>query len=153
MLSPVIDYFNSITPLPPELIDDIIKYAVIKEYKKNEFILKAGKVSNYTSWIVKGLVRSYYIKDTEDITTKFLWDGAPITSVYSYYSRKPGNENIVALEDTTLASLHYDHMQYLYKTYPAFNVIGRVITEQYLYMLEIEAVSYTHLTLPTSDLV
>ena len=138
MLSPVIDYFNSITPLPPELIDDIIKYAVIKEYKKNEFILKAGKVSNYTSWIIKGLTRSYYIKDIEDITTKFLWDGAPITSVYSYYSRKPGNENIVALEDTTLASLHYDHMQYLYKTYPAFNVIGRVITEQYLYMLEIE---------------
>jgi CRP-like cAMP-binding protein len=138
MLSPVIDYFNSITPLPPELVDDIIKYAVIKEYKKNEFILKAGKISNYTSWIVKGLVRSYYIKDIEDITTKFLWDGAPITSVYSYYSRKPGNENIVALEDTTLASLHYDHMQYLYKTYPAFNVIGRVITEQYLYMLEIE---------------
>jgi len=138
MLSPVIDYFNSITPLPPELIDDIIKYAVIKEYKKNEFILKAGKVSNYTSWIIKGLTRSYYIKDIEDITTKFLWDGAPITSLYSYYSRKPGNENIVALEDTTLASLHYDHMQYLYKTYPAFNVIGRVITEQYLYMLEIE---------------
>lgn len=138
MLSPVIDYFNSITPLPPELIEDIIKYAVIKEYKKNEFILKAGKVSNYTSWIIKGLTRSYYIKDIEDITTKFLWDGAPITSVYSYYSRKPGNENIVALEDTTLASLHYDHMQYLYKTYPAFNVIGRVITEQYLYMLEIE---------------
>jgi CRP-like cAMP-binding protein len=138
MLSPVIDYFNSITPLPTELVDDIIKYAVIKEYKKNEFILKAGKISNHTSWIVKGLTRSYYIKDIEDITTKFLWDGAPITSVYSYYSRKPGNENIVALEDTTLASLHYDHMQYLYKTYPAFNVIGRVITEQYLYMLEIE---------------
>ena len=84
------------------------------------------------------MTRSYYIKDIEDITTKFLWDGAPITSVYSYYSRKPGNENIVALEDTTLASLHYDHMQYLYKTYPSFNVIGRVITEQYLYMLEIE---------------
>jgi len=138
MLSPVINYFNSITPLPPDLIDDIIKYAVIKEYKKNEFILKAGKVSNYTSWIIKGLTRSYYVKDIEDITTKFLWDGAPITSVYSYYSRKPGNENIVALEDTTLAGLHYDHMQYLYKTYPAFNVIGRVITEQYLYMLEIE---------------
>ena len=43
MLSPVIDYFNSITPLPPELVHDIIKYAVIKEYKKNEFILKRAK--------------------------------------------------------------------------------------------------------------
>jgi len=138
LLIPVIDYFNSITPLPTELVNDIIKNAVIKEYKKNEFILKEGKVSNYTSWIIKGLVRSYYQKDAEDITTKFLWAGAPITSVYSYYSRKPGNENIIALEDTTLASLHYDHMQRLYKTYPVFNEIGRVITEQYLYMLEIE---------------
>ena len=137
-LAPVIEYFNSITPLPPALVDDIIKYAVIKAYEKNEMILQEGKVSNYCSWIIKGLTRSYYTRDGEDITTKFLWDGGCITSVYSYYSRKPGNENIVALEHTLLASLHYDHMQYLFKTYPSFNIIGRVITEQYLYMLEIE---------------
>ena len=137
-LAPVLEYFNSITPLPRELVDDIIKYAVIKEYEKNEMILKEGKVSNYCSWIIKGLTRSYHIRDGEDITTKFLWDGACITSVYSYYSRKPGNENIVAMEHTVLASLHYDHMQYLYKTHPAFNIIGRVITEHYLYMLELE---------------
>ena len=137
-LAPVLEYFNSITPLPRELVDDIIKYAVIKEYEKNEMILKEGKVSNYCSWIIKGLTRSYHIRDAEDITTKFLWDGACITSVYSYYSRKPGNENIVAMEHTVLASLHYDHMQYLYKTHPAFNIIGRVITEHYLYMLELE---------------
>ncbi len=142
MLRPVIDYFNSITPLPDELVNDITKYAVIKEYKKDEFILKAGTISNYTSWILQGLVRSYYLKDIEEITTKFLWDGAPITSIYSYYNRKPGNENIMALEDTILASMHYDHMQYLYKTYPAFNVVGRVITEQYLYMLEIEVYNF-----------
>jgi CRP-like cAMP-binding protein len=137
-ITPVIEYFNSITPLPPELVDDMRKYVVIKEYEKNEMILKAGKVSNYTSWIIKGLTRSYHVRDGEDITTKFLWDGACITSVYSYYSRKPGNETIVALEHTVLARLHYDHMQYLYKTHPAFNVIGRVITEHYLYMLELE---------------
>ena len=137
-LAPVLEYFNSITPLPRELVDDIVKYAVVKEYEKNEMILKEGKVSNYCSWIIKGLTRSYHIRDGEDITTKFLWDGACITSVYSYYSRKPGNENIVAMEHTVLASLHYDHMQYLYKTHPVFNIIGRVITEHYLYMLELE---------------
>ncbi|MEJ7828617.1 MAG: Crp/Fnr family transcriptional regulator, partial [Segetibacter sp.] len=138
MLTPVIDYFNSISAMPQELVDDLLKLTNIKEFKKDDIILKAGKVSNHTFWILKGLVRHYYLKDTEEITTKFLWEGAAITSVFSYYTRKPGNENIVALEDTTLAILHYDQMQYLYKTYPAFNVIGRVITEQYLYMLEIE---------------
>ena len=138
MLRPVIDYFNSIAPLSTELVDEIVNYAIIKEYKKGEFILKAGKVSSHTFWILKGLVRSYYLRDGEEITTKFLWEGAPITSTYSYYGRKPGNENYVTLEDTILASIHYDQMQYLYKTYPEFNVIGRVITERYLYMLEIE---------------
>ena len=138
MLKAVLDYFNSITPLSTELIHEIEQLAVIKQYKKGEFILKADKMSNYTSWILKGLVRSYYLRDGEEITTKFLWDGAPITSVYSYYSRKPGNENIISIEDTCLASLHYDHMQYLYKTYPEFNTVGRVITEKYLYMWEIE---------------
>ena len=138
MISPVIDYFKSITTLPEELVNDIIKYSIIREYKKDAFILKAGKISNHTSWILKGLIRSYYEKDGEEITTKFLWEGAPVTSVFSYYNRKPGNENIVALEDTVMASMHYDHMQELYSNYPAFNVVGRVITEKYLYMLEIE---------------
>jgi hypothetical protein len=104
MITPVINYFKSITTLPRQLVDDIIKYT--REYKKEEFILKAGKTSNHTSWILKGLVRSYYEKDGEEITTKFLWEGAPATSVYSYYNRKPGNENIVALENTLMASIH-----------------------------------------------
>ena len=111
---------------------------LIKELKKDEFLLKAGRASNHASWILEGLVRSYYLKDTEEITTKFLWEGATITSVYSFYTRKPGNENIVALEDTTLAMLRFDDLQYLYKNHPTFNYIGRVITEKYLYMLEIE---------------
>ena len=138
MLKPVLDYFNSIIPLSAELVADINKYAEVKTYKKGDYLLKSGRLSNYTSWILKGLVRSYYLRDEEEITTKFLWEGAPVTSVYSYYGRKPGNENIIAVEDTILASIHYDRMQHLYNTYPEFNTIGRVITEQTLYMWDIE---------------
>jgi CRP-like cAMP-binding protein len=138
MVDELVEYFNGIYQMPSELVDDLRKVVTVKNYDKGDFILKAGNVSNYASWILKGLVRSYHVKDAEEITTKFLWELGPITSFYSYHSRKPGNENIVALEDTTLASLHYDDMQKLYKTHPAFNFIGRTITEKYLYMLEIE---------------
>jgi len=138
MTDSLIAYLNSIHPMPPELVHDLEELAVAKQYSKNEVILKEGSVSNYTSWIVKGLVRSYYVKDGEEITTKFLWEQGTITSVYSYYNRRPGYENIVALEDTTLVSLHYDQMQLLYNRHPVFNYIGRVITEKYLYLLEIE---------------
>ena len=138
MIEPVIEYFHSICTVPVELVDDLRELTIVKEYKKNEFILKEGNVSNYTSWILHGLVRSYHVKDGEEITTKFLWEKGTVTSVYSYFNRKPGYENIVAMEDTLLASLHYDQMQMLYKKHPVFNYIGRVITEKYLYMLEIE---------------
>ena len=92
MITPVIDYFNSIYPMPDELVEDLYKLAIIREFNKNDLILKEGQVSNHTSWILKGLVRSYYVKDVEEVTTKFLWEQATITSVYSYYSRKPGND-------------------------------------------------------------
>ena len=55
MLKPVLDYFNSITPLSAELVHEIEHHAVIKGYKKGEFILKAGKVYNHTFWILKDL--------------------------------------------------------------------------------------------------
>ncbi len=102
MLTPVIDYFNSISKMPEELINDLLELTTIKEFKKDDFILKAGKVSNHTSWILKGLVRHYYLKDTEEITTKFLWEGAPITSVFSYYNRKKGESRMEIIEPKSI---------------------------------------------------
>src|SRR5437660_4116 len=111
MLTLLIKYLNDICPMCDELMNDICNYAVIKQYKKDEFILKDGNVANYTSWVLNGAARSYYIKEGDEITTKFMQEGSMITSIYSYYSRRPGNENIVALENVTLACFHYDHMQ------------------------------------------
>ncbi len=138
MLTFLIKYCNAICPLPDELEKEILNYAEERQYKKDELILKPGVVANYASFVLKGVVRSYYLREGEEITTKFLQEGSTITSIYSFYSRKPGNEYIMALEDTTVASLHYDNMQQMYKKYLEFNVIGRVITEKYLFFLEIE---------------
>ena len=57
--------------------------------------------------------------------------GAIIVSVYSFFSRKPSFENIEVLEDSIVQSINWDQLQYLYKHYPEFNLIGRIITEQY----------------------
>ena len=138
MLTPLIIHLKNIHPMCDKLINELWNCGRIKEYKKDEFILKEGIVANYTSWVIKGAARSYYIKENEEVTTKFIQEGAPITSIYSYYGRRPGNENIIALENVTLASFHYDDVQKMYKEYPEFNVLGRIITERYLYFLEIE---------------
>lgn len=138
ILQPLVAYCNAIHPMSDGLINDLYNYGIIRQYKKDEVILHPGTVANYASWVLKGAVRSFYIRDTEEITTKFLQEGATITSIYSFYSRKPGNEYIVALEDTVLSCYHYDHMHQMYADHPEFNFIGRVVTERFLYFLEIE---------------
>lgn len=126
--------------MPEELLRDIYKAVRVQTFQKGELLLVPGKTSNYASFVLEGLVKSYYLKDDDmtEVVTKFLYEQTIITSIFSFYSRRPGNEYIVALEDTTVASLHYDAMQELLKNHPVFNTIIRVTTERYLFFLEVE---------------
>ncbi len=140
MMQPVFDYCNSIYPMPDKLVEDINELVKVKTYKKGGVLLEPEKIADYACFILKGLVKSYYVpeNDISEVITKFLFEKSIITSIFSFYSRRPGNEYIVALEDTTVVCLHYDDMQQLLKKHPAYNYIIRVITEQYLYFSEIE---------------
>lgn len=123
-----------------ELTAAIHSHTKMRMYKKGEVILVPGKVANYAGFILEGLVKSYYIRDNDlsEVVTKFLFEETIITSIFSFYSRKPGNEYIVAIEDTVVAMLHYDVMQTLFRDHPEFNNIIRVTTERYLFFLEVE---------------
>ncbi len=140
MMQPVFEYCNNIYPMPDKLVADINELVKVKTYKKGDILLEPGKIADYACFIVKGLVKSYYVpeNDISEVITKFLFEKSIITSIFSFYSRRPGNEYIVALEDTVVVCLHYDDMQQLLKKHPAYNYIIRVITEQYLYFSEIE---------------
>jgi CRP/FNR family transcriptional regulator, anaerobic regulatory protein len=139
-IQPVIEYWNNIYPMPQELVADINKLVKVKIYKKGEILLVPGEIANYACFILKGLVKSYYTRqdDVTEVITKFLFEKSIVTSIFSFYSRTPGNEYIVALEETSVACLHYDDMQFLLKKHLTYNYIIRVITEHYLYFSEIE---------------
>lgn len=139
MIEPIIKYLSSIHEVSTELKEALEQNVRIKTYPANTNILKPGQIANNACYILSGLVRSYYIKDSdEEVTTKFLPENTIITSIFSFYSRKPGNEYITTIEETTIACFHYDNIQKLFKNFHEFNFIMRVVTERYLFFLEIE---------------
>lgn len=138
MNSSFVDYCNSIVGLKKESLTAILEKSKTKELKEDEFILKPQQTANYTYFVAEGLVRSYYLKNDEEITTKFLPQGSFITSIFSFYSRKPGNEFIKTITPVALVGLHYNDLQQLYHQYPEINFLGRVITERFLFSLEVE---------------
>jgi CRP-like cAMP-binding protein len=56
--------------------------------------------------------------------------------MYSFVSQKASYENIQAIEPATLYAITFDDLQKLYKNYPTFDKIGRLLTEQYYVALE-----------------
>ena len=134
----LINYCKTIYSISEDLEASLAKHSIVKKYKIGEFVLKKGVIANYACFVVSGLARSFYFKGEEEVTTKFLAESTLITSIYSFYSRKPGQENIIALENTELICVHFDTMQKLFKEHQEFNTIVRVITERYLFFSEVE---------------
>lgn len=127
---------DSIFPLSEGLKASLHKYYEITEYPKKTHLLRAGQTCDHVYFVINGLVRSYYIKDGEEICSRFMHDQHIVISVNSFYTRKPGYEFIETIEDCTLAKIHYDNLQKIYKEHIEFNFIARVWTEHYCSMSE-----------------
>jgi CRP/FNR family transcriptional regulator, anaerobic regulatory protein len=136
MLEPLINRLNQLHPLSDELREQILSLATLESHRAGSLILKEGQVCHKASMVLSGLLRSYYIKEGKDITSRFMDEGFFVTSWMSYYTQQPGNEFIEAIEDTQLACLNYENIQRLYNTIPESNIIGRKQTEYAFYLSE-----------------
>ncbi len=131
MIEKMIDSFNRMHPMSPELIEAIKAVTEINDYPKKTILLKEGQVANYAYFIIKGLTRAYYVTDEKETTRLFMDEGYVITSWISFQTRQPSYEFIETLEDTTLAGIHYNDLQRLYKEFTELNINGRKMVEHF----------------------
>jgi CRP-like cAMP-binding protein len=113
----------------------------VEQFEKDDFISKQGTVIKKMYFVESGLLRGFYYKGEKEVINWFCVEGEFASSMYSFVSQKPSYENIQALEKTTLISISYQDLQQLYKTYPEFDKIGRLLTEQYYVELEERLIS------------
>ncbi len=131
MLNTLFDYMNNIHPMSEGLARAMEHSFEVIEVPKKHLLQKDGDTCNHLYLVLDGLVRMYYIKDDEEVSSLFIEEKYLFNAPQSFYLRKPGYEFIESLEPSVLARIHYDELQQLYKTYPELNFISRVITENY----------------------
>ena len=131
MLSGLYKYMNTIHPLSDEIIQEFERCFEYVEVPKAQSLLRDSEICNYTYVITNGLVRMYYQKDGQEISSMFIEEDTPFNAPDSYYSRTPGYLCLDALEPTRLARIHYNQLQSMYLKFPELNFVGRVITEKY----------------------
>jgi CRP-like cAMP-binding protein len=101
-----------------------------KSLKKREFLLRAGDVCEFNSFIVKGCLRTFFTdeRDHEHIFQIGFedWWASDLTS---FVTGEPANYSIEALEDCELLTMHRNEYDPLLNKYPKFERFFRLLMQ------------------------
>jgi len=135
-LSLLLQTINSITPLSNDLMHRLGNMLKEESFAKREHLVREGQVAKRIYFIQEGFARAYYFHHEKEFTNWFMGTGDFMISIYSFFTQQPALENIELLENTVVYSLTWAQLQSLYKDFPEFNIVGRVLTEKYYMMSE-----------------
>ena len=126
-------YFNRYVDLNDIEIDMIYSKLTAKTFQKKEFLLKENTVCRYNYFILKGVVRSFYIdKKGHEKITQFAIDNWWATNMESFINETPSTQYIQAIEETTVLYLSKEALDLLYTEHPKLERLFRIITENML---------------------
>ncbi|MFD0940128.1 Crp/Fnr family transcriptional regulator [Pedobacter boryungensis] len=137
---------QQIHPLSTELIEHLSTVVKVLKLSNGHILLKERDIAKHIYFIEQGFARCYYMKDGKDITQWFMSTGDAMISVFSFFNQTPSLEYIELLEDSVLLCTSYADLQELYRKFPEFNVIGRVLTEKYYILSEERAIALRSMT-------
>lgn len=130
-------YLASYQQLCPDILREELAFIredlTLQKVPKRNFFLSQGTVQNEMGYVVKGLLRSYFIdSEGKKITIGFVAENGYVADYPSFIQQLPSKYYIEALEDCVIVCLSYNRIQEAYKKYKNFEQYGRRIAEQIL---------------------
>ncbi len=99
--------------------------------KKRQFIIQPNFVPKFRSYVVHGAFRSYLVADAgEEHTISFAIDDWWISDYPGYINQQPATMFVVALEDSIILQVSYEHEQELKKTNHKYETLFRIMAER-----------------------
>ena len=84
-----------------------------KKLRKRQYLLQEGDVCRYTSFVEKGMLRTFTVDDKgNEPILQFSMEGWWVTDLYSFLTDESSRYNIEALEDCELSIRHQAIMGY-----------------------------------------
>ncbi len=130
----LINYINKYSKLDQEAIRFLKKYAGFEIFRKNQFILKPDQYCNKVWFIKSGMVRNYYLNDSNEITSWIHFEDELFTALDSYFGSVPTNEYYQACEDTELISLTKENSEKL-EQFPQFSRFSNKLLEEQMTLI------------------
>jgi CRP-like cAMP-binding protein len=105
----------------------LLPVIAIRKFNKRELLTKAGEVEDYFNFILKGLIRKYYLRGKDEINTQISIEGHIIHSQESFHSRKPSEYFVEAIEPSIVASITFQDLERAFTDSPRMEHMGRMV--------------------------
>lgn len=108
--------------------EDIIQDFMARTISKNDFLLRAGAVSDDYFFLDSGFMRAFaYDTEGNDISTGFYAGGQVVLEVASFFNRTPSSEYIQALTACQGWSISHRQLNALFHERMEFREFGRSV--------------------------
>jgi len=125
----LIKAINSYISLSEQDIDVIKELFVRKNFKKNETILKSGKVCKEFLFIQNGVIVHFTNNGDNDSVIYFSSENEFVCDFESFIDNKPSKKSFVAIEDSIIYSITFEKLQLFYKNVNEGERFGRLLME------------------------
>lgn len=117
-------------PIEPDMWPALLPLIRIVRLERGAHFLKAGDVAHSFGFIVRGLVREYYVSSNgREHNRAFCWEGTPFGSLVDLISTEPPMTYIEVIEDIEALVMTWSDFEALCAREPRFHVFARRVTE------------------------
>ena len=114
-------------PVSDESIRELQACVTLCHFPKKHQIIKADVFCKYAYFIEKGLTRSFWMVDGEEITTSFAREGSIVFSMDELYYNKESEEFVETLEKVEAYRIALADLTRLFETNIELSNWGRII--------------------------
>jgi len=116
-----------------------------RNLRKRDILVENGKICNEVGYILEGSLRFYFVKDGQEISNYFCFEGGLVSSYSSFLKRTPSFPTIQAMEDASVICFSYAGLhQLLQNPLVALKMerFGRLVAEYLICCYEERVVTF-----------
>lgn len=139
-------FLNKFMPLPEEGFAELRKHSSVIHIRKGDILTDAGDTELYLYFVAKGLIREYFYKGSQQITTDIISENTITGSVTSFFTGAASHFCLQAMEPCSLVGIHKGSLEEMYRSSRYWEKFGRILTAHFLMQQErgiLQSTGYT----------
>ncbi|WP_310587493.1 Crp/Fnr family transcriptional regulator [Larkinella knui] len=131
MYDAILAHVGQLIHLEPDEADYFTSLLRYKLLRKRQYLVQAGDVCKFDSFVVRGCLRTYFVDERgSEHVVQFAVENWWTGDLYSFLTQSPAAYNTDALEDSELLQIDQASLDELYRRVPKFERFFRILSQR-----------------------